>query len=69
MNAIAKIRKNLLDFHKSERADIPVGTVLVVAFIVVPLVILLVVYRKQLVTKFKELWDGMFAAGSQEAGG
>jgi hypothetical protein len=69
MNAIAKIRKSLLDFHQSERADIPVGTVLVVAFIVVPLVILLVFYRKQLVTKFKELWDGMFNSGVEGAAG
>jgi hypothetical protein len=69
MNAFANVRQSLKNFHESERADIPVGTVLVVAFIVVPLVILLVFYRKELVTKFKELWKAMFDAGSDGAAG
>lgn len=69
MNVIAKVRQSLENFHESERADIPVGTVLVVAFIVVPLVILLVVFRKQLVTTMKQLWNDMFGQGVQGADG
>jgi len=69
MNVIAKVHQSLENFHESERADIPVGTVLVVAFIVVPLVILLVVFRKQLVTTMKQLWNDMFGQGVQGADG
>lgn len=60
MNALIPSRKTLDDirtalrrFHDSERADIPVGTILLVAFIVVPLVLLLIVYRKEIVDYFR----------------
>jgi hypothetical protein len=36
---------------------------------VVPLVILLVVFRKQLVTTMKQLWTDMFGQGVQGADG
>lgn len=68
MNAISTA-KALRDFHDSERADIPVGTILVVAFIVVPLVLLLIFYRKELVTYFQQMWADLMGKGKAGAAG
>lgn len=63
MNLITRARDAATRFHKSERADIPVGTILMVAFIVIPLVLLLIVYRKQIVTYFTTEFNNLFNSG------
>ncbi len=69
MTTLARIQSAIRRFHRSERADIPVGTILVVAFIVVPLVLMLIIYRKQLVTYFKQMWTDLMNKGKAGAAG
>jgi len=63
MNLLAQTRTAVRQFHNSERADIPVGTILMVAFIVVPLVLLLIVYRKEIVNYFRTEFNNLFTSG------
>lgn len=65
-NPVQRMRASLRDFHHSERADIPVGTILLIALIVVPLVILLIAYRKRIVAYFQEQFDFMLDSGAEE---
>lgn len=69
MDALTQVRSTIRRFHASERADIPVGTILVVAFIVVPLVLMLIIYRKQLVTYFKQMFNDLMNKGKAGASG
>jgi len=69
MNVITRARAAVRSFHESERADIPVGTILMVAFIVIPLVLLLIVYRKNIVTYFTTEFNNLTNQGTSGANG
>lgn len=62
---IQRMRAALRDFHDSERADIPVGTVLLIALIVLPLMFLLIAYRKRIVEYFQEQFGEMLDSGEE----
>lgn len=55
---------SMLCFHYDEKGDLPVSSVLQVAFIVVPLVGLLIVAKDQLVEYFNQVWEELFSAGA-----
>ena len=43
--------------HDDERGEIPVGPILMVAFIVVPLVLLLIIFKDEAIDFARERWD------------
>ena len=52
--------KNLLTrLHNNENGDIPVGPILVIGLVVIPLVIAIMVFGEQLVELFKGKWDDL----------
>ncbi len=65
-NALMQARAALRSFHENERADVPVGTILLIAFIVVPLVLLLIIYRKDIVDYFQEEFGNLKTEGKEE---
>lgn len=70
MNAI-KIDEFLRSLHENQRGDIPVGQILVIGLIVIPLVLTLVLFRGE-VKKFLEgQWSKLTGAdkGGQFSGG
>ncbi|GEM_PF-2154520 len=51
-----KKTKNLLErIHRNESGEMPIGPILVIAFIVVPLVILLTFFKDKLVEVWKKI--------------
>ena len=52
-NAAAAVQR----FHRDEQGDEGVNKILIIAMIVVPLVIVLILFGKDIVTFFKEAWD------------
>ncbi len=48
----AFIQKMMHRLHRDQAGDIPVGTILIVALVVIPLVLMLVIFRV-------ELWTGL----------
>ncbi len=51
----ALIRSLIHDLHRNQSGDIPVGTILIISLVVIPLILLLVVFRV-------ELWTGLIDA-------
>ena len=49
----AKIQDVLTRLHEDERGDIPVGTLLLIALIVLPLLFLLIRFREKIVEFFQ----------------
>ncbi len=50
---LARLRR----FHRDEQGDEGVNKVLIIAMIVVPLVTVLIIFGKDIVTFFKKAWD------------
>ncbi len=53
--ALARLRA----FHRDERGDEGVNKVLIIAMIVVPLVTVLIIFGKEIVTFFKKAWGDL----------
>lgn len=49
------IRKTTHRLHRNQAGDIPVGTILIIGLVIIPLVLFLVVFRV-------ELWTGLIDA-------
>ena len=47
------LKKLLHKLHQDEKGDIPVGPLLIIALIVVPLVLLLVVFKEKVIAAFQ----------------
>jgi Na+-driven multidrug efflux pump len=60
-------RKLLARLHDDTRADVPIGTILVVAFIVVPLVVILILFKDELLDLFNDQADQVLDAGKENA--
>lgn len=56
-------------FHEDEVGAPELSTILLIAFIVLPLLGLLIMYRDKIATKASELWDQVFGAGSAQLQG
>ena len=52
-----KIKDTLNRLHKDERGDIPVGPILIIGLIAIPLVIALVIFRDELLGYLRERFD------------
>jgi hypothetical protein len=51
------LRERLAAFPRDDRGDEGVNKVLIIAMIVVPLVIVLIIFGKDIVTFFKKAWE------------
>lgn len=56
-------------FHEDELGAPELSTILLIAFIVLPLLGLLIMYRDKIAEKTSELWDQVFGAGSKSLRG
>lgn len=57
----------LYRLHHDERGDIPVGQLAVIGLVVIPLVIAMIAFRKDLTEWFKEQWEKI-NSGDTDAG-
>ena len=55
-----KLKQEYERFHGDERGEIPIGPLLIIALIIVPLVLLLVFFRDELVDFFATAIDNLF---------
>ena len=55
--ALQKVREELAALHNDERGDIPVGPIMLIGLVVIPLVIGLVAFGDVLTDWFQEQWD------------
>ena len=65
----AALASSLRQMMRDDRGDVPIGTILVIALIVIPLLLLLLFYRDQVVTFFKEQWDRVMGKGQYSGPG
>ena len=63
---IAKLRQSLTVLHRQESGDVPVGTLLVVALIVLPLLFLLISFRENIVEYFTEEGQAVMDEGAAD---
>ncbi len=68
-SALRSARRQAVRLHKNDQGDIPVGTILLIALVVIPLVLLLIFYRKAVVTYFTAQWNNLMNKGQQGATG
>lgn len=61
---IGKIKSALLKIHQDQRGDVPVGTLLMVALIVIPILFLLIAFREDIVAYFETESDAVMESGS-----
>ena len=62
-------REQLQALARDDRGDVPIGTILVIALIVIPLLLLLIFYRDEVVTFFQEQWDRVMGSGEYSGPG
>ena len=55
-----KLKKEYERFHGDQRGEIPIGPLLIIALIIVPLVLLLVFFRDELVEFFASAIENLF---------
>ena len=60
-------KRMLREVHRREEGDVPVGTLLVVALIVLPLLFILIAFREDIIEYFTEEGQAVMDAGSKEA--
>jgi len=48
--------QSLPDLHHNENGEVPVGTLLIIGLIVIPLVLVLAIFRSELTTWFIDRW-------------
>lgn len=53
MGYLTKLRSSLVKLHRDESGDVPVGTMLIIALVVLPLLFLLIYFRDDIVDVFK----------------
>ncbi len=63
---IHDFRRLLGALHRDERGEIPVGPILIIGLIVIPLVIVLISFRDELTDWLKEQWDRVIGADTQQ---
>ncbi|MDH3591359.1 MAG: hypothetical protein OER88_05745 [Planctomycetota bacterium] len=51
-----RLRDRLRGFHRDEQGDEGVNKILIIALIAVPLVIILIIFGKEIVQWFKDAW-------------
>lgn len=61
-----KIKNTFLALHNDENGDIPVGTIMVIGLIAIPIVIALVTFRTEVLEWFRTQFDS-FKDGNNEA--
>ena len=54
------------EFNEDQRGEMPIGPLLIIALIVIPLVFLLILFRDEVVTFFTEAMENLF--GTAEPG-
>lgn len=54
-----QVKALLSRLHVNENGDIPVGPILVIGLVVIPLVIAIMVFGEELVKLFKEKWKDL----------
>jgi Flp pilus assembly pilin Flp len=62
-SALAALRR----FHRDEQGDEGVNKILIIAMIVVPLVIVLILFGKDIVTFFKAAWDKLTGKSASDS--
>lgn len=58
---LSRLKKKLIGFHHDECGEIPIGPLLIIALIIVPLVLLLVYFRDELVEFFTGAIENLFS--------
>lgn len=58
---VEKLRQLIRALHENESGEIPVGPILVIGFIVIPLVIVMIMFADELGQWFRQQWDGFTA--------
>ena len=51
---LSKIKNRIVELHRDEAGEVPVGTLLIIALIVVPLVLAVTVFRDDLQKRFED---------------
>jgi Na+-driven multidrug efflux pump len=67
MSKFDKLRNLVRALHASRSADVPVGTILIIAFIVIPIVILVILFKDELLKLFNTQADAVLKTGDQGA--
>jgi hypothetical protein len=62
---INRIREQIRRFHDDVSGEIPIGPLLVIALIVIPLVLLLVYFRDELVSFFNTAIENLFTKSGE----
>ena len=60
---VRKIKSALRKIHQDQRGDVPVGTLLMVALIVIPILFLLIAFREDIVEYFTTESDAVMESG------
>ena len=63
----ASLRGALKRLHRDEQGDEGVNKILIIAMIVVPLVIVLILFGKDIVTFFKSAWDKLTGKSASDS--
>lgn len=63
-----KVKSTTKRLHKNQKGDIPVGTILMIGAIVIPLIIVLTVYGEKLKTWFDGESSAIIDSSSQHQG-
>ena len=61
-----RLKQSLLKLHHDERGDIPVGTLLIIALIVLPLLFLLITFRESIVEYFQKEGKEVIEKGKEK---
>lgn len=65
----SRVRARIRQIIPDERGEIPIGQLLIIALIVIPLVLLLIFYRDEIAEFVKEQWDRVMNAGEYSGPG
>ena len=62
----SNLKKVVREFNQDQRGEMPIGPLLIIALIVIPLVFLLILFRDEVVTFFTTAMETLF--GTAEPG-
>lgn len=65
---IPQLKQLLHRMHRCERGDIPVGPIMIIGLIVIPLIIGLIVFRENLTSWMQTQWETFTGADATDDG-
>jgi Na+-driven multidrug efflux pump len=67
MSKLERLRNVARALHASKAAEIPVGTLLMIAFVVIPIVIIIILFKDELLDIFEKQAKAAIDTGEQGA--